>query len=151
MLRRSGLPSVRRSGLGAPLKDREPVVLVDSMGELGALWGLADVAFVGGSLDGRRGGQNMIEPAAYGAAVIFGPHVWNFRETADKLVTAGGAVRIRGPADLKENVRWLLKSADERERLGRNARDFVMKQQGATDRTIDCLNRLLESPLKKAA
>ena len=56
------------------------VILVDTLGELGAVWGLADVAFVGGSLDGRRGGQNMIEPAAYGAAVLFGPHVWNFPE-----------------------------------------------------------------------
>jgi 3-deoxy-D-manno-octulosonic-acid transferase len=124
---------------------------VDTIGELGALWGLADVAFVGGSLDGRRGGQNMIEPAAYGAAVIFGPHIWNFRETADKLVAAGGAIQIQGPADLEETVRRLLKNADDRERLGRNAREFILKQQGATHRTIDCLDRLLGPPLSKAA
>ena len=56
-----------------PVADRDAVVLVDTIGELSAVWGLADVAFVGGSLDGKRGGQNMIEPAAYGAAVVFGP------------------------------------------------------------------------------
>ena len=67
------------------------MVLVDTIGELGALWGLADVAFVGGSLDGRRGGQNMIEPAAYGAAVVFGPHVWNFKEPAARLIERGAA------------------------------------------------------------
>src|SRR5262249_37284157 len=91
LLQRSGLPFVRRSGLTGPVADREAVVLVDTIGELGALWGLADVAFVGGSLDGRRGGQNMIEPAAYGAAVLFRPHVWNFQEPAAPLRAHGGA------------------------------------------------------------
>jgi 3-deoxy-D-manno-octulosonic-acid transferase len=169
LLERSGLPFIRRSQLQArrqgpgtrgepaslsssPLAPHSsPLVLVDTMGELSALWGLADVAFVGGSLDGRRGGQNMIEPAAYGAAVIFGPHVWNFRDTADKLVAAGGAIQIQGPDELEATVCRLLKSVQERERLGRNARDFVMRQQGATHRTIDCLDRLLRSPQKKAA
>src|SRR5208337_2526442 len=70
MLQHSGLPWVRRSSLTEPLTDRDAIVLVDTIGELGSLWGLADVAFVGGSFDGRRGGQNMIEPAAYGCAVV---------------------------------------------------------------------------------
>src|SRR5262249_6486175 len=76
LLQRSGIPFRRRSDIHDPpghLVTRSPchpVILVDTIGELGALWGLADVAFVGGSLDGRRGGQNMIEPAAYGAAVV---------------------------------------------------------------------------------
>ena len=54
-------------------------------------------------------------------------------------------------ADLEETVRRLLSLAEERERLGKNAREFVMKQQGATDRTIECLDQLIGSPLKKAA
>jgi 3-deoxy-D-manno-octulosonic-acid transferase len=155
LLDKSGLPFIRRSELltPSPILPLPPssLVLVDTIGELGALWGLADVAFVGGSLDGRRGGQNMIEPAAYGAAVIFGPHVWNFRDTADRLVAASGAIQIQGSADLEETVRRLLSHAEERECLGKNARDFVMKQQGTTDRTIECLDRLMGSPLKKAA
>jgi 3-deoxy-D-manno-octulosonic-acid transferase len=109
------------------------------------------VAFVGGSLDGRRGGQNMIEPAAYGAAVIFGPHVWNFRDIADKLVAAGGAIQIPDEAELETAVRTLLTSAETREQLGKSAREFVLRQQGATARTIDCLQRLLGSALKKVA
>src|SRR5262249_21730166 len=68
LLQRSGLPFVRRSQLDA---SSFRICLVDTIGELAALWGLADLAFVGGSLDGRRGGQNMIEPAAFGAAVTF--------------------------------------------------------------------------------
>jgi 3-deoxy-D-manno-octulosonic-acid transferase len=158
LLEKSGLPFIRRSSL---IETRTPgadatrlatsVVLVDTIGELGALWGLADVAFVGGSLDGRRGGQNMIEPAAYGAAVIFGPHVWNFRDIADKLVAAGGAIQIPDEAELESAVRRLLVDSESRLRLGNSAREFVLRQQGATARTIDCLQRLLGSALKKVA
>jgi 3-deoxy-D-manno-octulosonic-acid transferase len=116
---------------------------VDTIGELGPLWGLADVAFVGGSLDGRRGGQNMIEPAAFGAAVVFGPHVWNFRDTAARLVEAGAACQVGDAAELGAAVARLLAKAGQRQRMGAAARDFVLRQQGATERTLDLLEPLL--------
>src|SRR5213080_56570 len=119
------------------------VILLDTIGELGALWGLADVAFVGGSMDGRRGGQNMIEPAALGAAVLFGPHVWNFREPAARLVEAGAAVRVADAAGLEAEVRRLLGDAEARARMGRAGRAFVAGQQGATERTVTLLGELL--------
>lgn len=154
LLRRSGLPFVRRSTLAGSTPvahasgssknaSGSSVVLVDTIGELGALWGLADVAFVGGSMDGQRGGQNMIEPAAYGAAVVFGPHVWNFRETASSLIQADAARQIGTAVELEATVKRLLSDADERSRLGRAAQRFVSAQQGATERTLDCLDRLL--------
>jgi 3-deoxy-D-manno-octulosonic-acid transferase len=143
LLRHVGQPFVRRIELNRPLKDRSAIVLVDTIGELGALWGLADIAFVGGSLDGRRGGQNMIEPAAYGAAVIFGPHVWNFRDTARRLIDAGGAVQVADSVALSAIVERLLSDRAERRRLGDAAREFVRSQQGATERTVQCLDRLL--------
>ncbi len=143
LLRRSGEPWVRRSSLTQPLAGRQAVVLMDSIGELAALWGLADVAYVGGSLDGRRGGQNMIEPAAYGAAVVFGPHVWNFRDTAVRLVEAGAAVQIEDAAGLERSVRQLLGDAALRRRMGTAARWFVLQQQGATEQTLDLLDELL--------
>ena len=98
MLERSGLPFVRRSTLepATPIPP-DAVILGDTMGELSAIWGLADLAFVGGSLDGKRGGQNMLEPAAYGAMVLFGPHVWNFRETAARLAGARAACQVAEP------------------------------------------------------
>jgi 3-deoxy-D-manno-octulosonic-acid transferase len=143
LLARSGLPFVRRSELKGPITDRNAVILVDTIGELGAIWGLADVAFVGGSLDGRRGGQNMIEPAAYGAAVVFGPHVWNFREVTAQLLQAGGAMQIANAAELQTVVERLLDDPAERSRLGQAARQFVQSQQGATERTLDCLDAIL--------
>src|SRR5204862_7675709 len=117
LLRRSGLPFARRSGLNAPLADRAAVVLIDSIGELGALWGLADVAFVGGSLDGQRGGQNMIEPAAYGAAVVVGPHVWNFKEIVARLLEREAIRQVPDAAGLHAVVERLLADPGERQRL----------------------------------
>ncbi|MCI0456827.1 MAG: molybdopterin-dependent oxidoreductase, partial [Gemmataceae bacterium] len=146
LLERGGLPFVRRSALDSRssiLDPRPSVVLVDTIGELGALWGLADVAFVGGSLDGRRGGQNMIEPAAYGAAVLFGPHVWNFREPAARLVELGAAVQVADAVELESAVRRLLADPEERARLGMAARRFVHSQQGATERTVELLGELI--------
>lgn len=142
LLQRSGLPFVRRSTLTAP-PPAAAIVLVDTIGELGALWGRADVAFVGGSLDGRRGGQNMIEPAAYGAAVTFGPHVWNFRQDAARLVAADAALQVSDGAELHAVIARLCCDAAERARLGDNARRLVAQQQGATVRTIDLLDELL--------
>jgi 3-deoxy-D-manno-octulosonic-acid transferase len=126
-------------------------VLVDTIGELGALWGLAEVAFVGGSLDGRRGGQNMIEPAAFGAAVVFGPHVWNFAETAARLIEAKAACQIADAGQLETILRLLLEDSAERQRLGTAARDFVLSQQGATEQTVSLLGQLLAERRARAA
>ena len=112
---------------------------------------LADVAFVGGSMDGKRGGQNMIEPAAYGTAVVFGPHVWNFKEPAAKLVALGAAVQIESAAELEATVRRLLESPQERLQRGTIAQRFVLEQQGATARTIALLEKILTKQLPLAA
>jgi 3-deoxy-D-manno-octulosonic-acid transferase len=150
-LRRAGVPFVRRTTLNGPLTDRNAVVLVDTIGELGALWGLADVAFVGGSLDGRRGGQNMIEPAAYGAAVVFGPHVWNFKEPAARLIEFAAARQVKDADELELAVHRLLADANERARMGAAARAFVQKQQGATEQTVRLFGELLSRRRAAAA
>jgi 3-deoxy-D-manno-octulosonic-acid transferase len=85
----------------------------------------------------------MIEPAAYGAAVVFGPHVWNFRETAARLIGAGAAVQVTDAAALQQVVEHLLSDEPERQRLGEAAQQLVRSQQGATERTVECLSRLL--------
>jgi 3-deoxy-D-manno-octulosonic-acid transferase len=150
LLRRSGLPFVRRSELTGPVGEQGAVVLVDTIGELGALWGLADVAFVGGSLDGRRGGQNMIEPAAYGAAVLFGPCTWNFRQDVARLLEAGAAVQVVDAEGLEPALRRLLSDAEERARLGRAGRHLVLQQLGATERTVALLERVSRANLDNA-
>lgn len=142
-LTRQQLPFVRRSALQKPLKDRDQIILVDTIGELSAVWGLAHVAFVGGSLDGKRGGQNMIEPAAYGAAVLFGPHVWNFRDTANRLVEGRAAIQVTDEADLSHTIKQLLSQKSMRVELGRRAQELVKSQQGATLRTLEGIEQFL--------
>jgi 3-deoxy-D-manno-octulosonic-acid transferase len=148
LLRRSGVSFIRRSEHQG--NTNAPVVLVDTLGELSALWGLAEVAFVGGSLDGRRGGQNMIEPAASGAAVLFGPHVWNFQDTARRLLAVGGARQVGGEEELQQAVAGILEDKEQQHRMGQAGRAFVQQQQGATARTMALLDALLpHHPLAK--
>src|SRR6185436_4160907 len=143
LLEQSGLPFVRRSQLLGPTS--APIILVDTIGELAPIWGLADVAFVGGSLDGRRGGQNMIEPAAYGAAVVFGHHTWNFKETVARLLAANAAYQVQDARNLEDKIRQLLADQTLRQKIGVAAREFVRSQQGATQRTLDALVSLLDN------
>lgn len=123
------------------------MTLIDTLGELSAVWGLADVAYVGGSLLPGRGGQNMMEPAAFGAAVLFGPHTENFRETVDELLAVGGARRV---ADARGLVAALLDDLNDPESAaarGAAGRAFVLAQHGAADRTLTELDRLVESSI----
>lgn len=151
LVERSGLPFVRRSRVKEPLAEMPAVVLLDTVGELGAAWGLADVGYVGGTLDGRRGGQSMIEPAGYGVPAAFGPHVWNFQDAARRLVEVGGAVMVPDAAALEGELARLLDDADLRARMGAAARELVRRQQGATARTLDVLDEVIGGWRKMAA
>lgn len=147
----SGLPFARRSRITSPLEVMPAVVLLDSVGELGAAWGLADVGFTGGSLDGQRGGQSMIEPAGYGVPCAFGPHVWNFKDTAKRLVEVGGAFKVRDEADLEAALAQLISDPALRARMGTAARELVARQQGATARTLAALDALIAPSEQKRA
>jgi 3-deoxy-D-manno-octulosonic-acid transferase len=117
------------------------VVLIDTIGELAALYGVADLAFVGGSLV-PRGGHNILEPALHGVAIVVGNHTENFRDIVG-LFQSRDAVRIVGPAELPLTFMELLANDSERAALGRRAADTVRSQTGATRRTLEALEGLL--------
>jgi 3-deoxy-D-manno-octulosonic-acid transferase len=119
------------------------VLLVDVVGELGAWWGTAAIAFVGGSL-GNRGGQNMIEPAAYGAAVAFGPNTRNFRDIVSAMLARDAAVVAADGDELARFVRRCLEEPSYAAGLGERARALVFEQLGATERTFRLLTALVE-------
>jgi 3-deoxy-D-manno-octulosonic-acid transferase len=96
------------------------------------------LAFVGGSLT-SRGGQNMIEPAAYGAAVLFGPDTRNFRDVVELLLSHGAARVVQDAADLTRTVRALLAESAAARRQGGIAQQLVLAQQGATAKTVDVI------------
>lgn len=152
LIEHSGLPFARRSRIVEPLPEMPAVVLLDTVGELGVAWGVADVGFTGGSLDGKRGGQSMIEPAGYGVPCVFGPHVWNFKDAAKRLVEVGGAVMVLDTQALEIELANLIADADLRNRMGIAARELVRRQQGAATRTLEAMDALLPSDeLSKAA
>lgn len=126
-----------------------PVLLLDTLGELSACWGLADVAFVGGSLT-RRGGQNMIEPAGFGAVVLFGPNTSNFKDVVEHLLAANAATVVRDADELTARLLAALRQPEPAREQGARAQQFVASQRGATARTVELMVRALEQHRRRA-
>ena len=148
LLRAAGLTPVRKTALDAGtapagFEDGPHAILVDTTGELARLYAVATVVFVGGSLV-EHGGQNMIEPAALGKAVVFGPHTWNFRETVDLLVANDAAVQIGGADELPATLDALLADPARRDRLGARARALIERSKGATERNVSAVRPFLD-------
>lgn len=147
MVKSYGLPLIRRSDQRQddvstllPFSNSEaPAVgLLDTLGELKACWGMADVAFVGGSLT-KRGGQNMIEPAGYGTALMFGPNTWNFKDVVDALIQHGAAKVVHDQEELLVTLLDWLKDPQMAASQGERAQKFVLDQRGATSRTVNLI------------
>lgn len=149
LLSRSAVPFAQRSLLTAPLEQSAPVTLVDSIGELTALWQHADFGFVGGSLTQRCGGQNVIEPAALGIPVCFGPNVWNFADAAAGLLRTQAAREVRSQAEIVDAVQTWLNHPELAKQMSANAIAYVRSRQGAAVATIRALDELLQ-PRSKA-
>lgn len=135
-----GLPVLRRS-LWSGEDLGGTVLVLDTIGELAAVYAVGDVAFVGGSLV-EYGGHNILEPAQYGVATLIGPHYENFRDMVN-LFRATDAVRVVGPAELPLAFVDLISNRAEREALGRRALAALRTQTGATEKTLQALRRLL--------
>jgi 3-deoxy-D-manno-octulosonic-acid transferase len=136
-----GFALQRRSQWTSPQPIRSGIFLLDSVGELAAIYDLADIAFVGGSLV-PTGGHNILEPAQYGAAILVGPHTFNFREIVS-IFEQGGAVKSVSAETVGQQFISLLNHLDERQRMGRIAKELFAKHAGATRRTLDALEPLL--------
>lgn len=139
-------PCVRRSGLHEG--DEVPqnaVIVLDTIGELSHCWGMADVAFVGGSF-GSREGQNMLEPAAFGAAVMFGPKTRNFSQIVRQLLVAEAAIELPDEGSMLSELMQTLKNHEKRMAMGQRAQQIILKQQGAIARTTARLLAVLEIP-----
>jgi 3-deoxy-D-manno-octulosonic-acid transferase len=141
LLRERGIAFTNKSGLGSGKNGR--VVLVDTMGELSRIYRAADVVFVGGSLV-PLGGQNMLEPAAAGRAVLFGPYTDNFEEAATLLIEAKGAIRVKDAKDCRETIGRLLDNPAEACRLGDRAIEAIRNSGGATARHVEMIKSVLK-------
>ena len=148
LLQKSGLSWTRRTNPPDSNDANATVILLDSIGELPATYSLAQIVFVGGSIV-DRGGHNVLEPAAAGAAVVTGAHTHNFHAIVDLMEEAGAIMQlpaVEGAVAVEELTHAfakLLANAAEREVLGRRAKQLVTDNRGAAARTLELITPLL--------
>ncbi|MGH9936459.1 MAG: 3-deoxy-D-manno-octulosonic acid transferase [Blastocatellia bacterium] len=141
LLKSSRLRLARRSLLEGDCNAAD-VILLDTVGELAALYRFASVVFVGGSLV-PKGGHNILEPAFYAKPIIVGPHMENFREITKEFLRRGALVQLRGAdiqaltVELQGALANLLSDKNYAETLGSNARRAIDENRGATARTVE--------------
>jgi 3-deoxy-D-manno-octulosonic-acid transferase len=158
LLARQGLSAIRRSALESSPENMArqlaaaEIFLLDTIGELAGVFALGDVVFVGGSLV-PTGGHNLLEPAYWGKAILFGPHMHNFRDIAARFLETGSAVQVESAADLGRTIFDLLGDEPRCRKLGAAARELLALESGATRRILDRMRPWLETgiPARAAA
>jgi 3-deoxy-D-manno-octulosonic-acid transferase len=138
------LELAKRKGVAVALRNGEPssggdCLLVNTTGELKSFYEMATVIFVGKSLAGNAGGQNIVEAAASGHPVLFGPHMENFKEISRQFVEAGAGAQVADAEALRRTVAELLGDAARRGRMTAAARQVIAANAGATERTVELI------------
>jgi 3-deoxy-D-manno-octulosonic-acid transferase len=146
-----GFAATRKTAVdsgAAQAPGKSGVLVVDTVGELGRLYAIADIAFVGGSLFYRganKGGHNLMEPATFGVPVLFGPYNFSFKETVDDLLAADAGRLVRDAAELRAAIVALVADRDERRALGSRAQRVIDRGRGASARNYALLAQLLHA------
>ncbi|MBT3196771.1 MAG: 3-deoxy-D-manno-octulosonic acid transferase [Gammaproteobacteria bacterium] len=124
-----------RRALGEPCEAGTEVYLADTMGEMMLLYSAVDIAYVGGSLV-PTGAHNMLEPAALGKPVLFGPHRFNFAEISQLLINQGAALEVADAAMLTETLRTLFLHRERQQQMGQQGLRVVAQNRGALDKLL---------------
>lgn len=135
---------ILRSTLDKIKRDKQQVIILDTIGELSKLYTIADVVFIGGSLV-PTGGHNVIEPASLGKPVVFGPYMYNFTESAKLLLECKGAIQISDEAELAACLLKLILNPEYAEQIGKIAKEAVQKNKGASKRNLEVISRFLNN------
>lgn len=121
---------------------RDRITLVDSVGNLPRLYSLADFVFVGGSFV-KRGGHNILEPAAWGKPIFFGPHMENYSSIAETTAREGAAIPVGNGAELADQIESLIEDPGRAAEMGRKASALVRRNQGVVERDLEIIERVL--------
>lgn len=122
--------------------DNGRILVLDRIGLLNSAYSIATLVFIGGSLVGH-GGQNPIEPAVFEKPVIFGPHMFNFKDVVSLFIKKGAAIQVKDKDDLGLKISALLKDGAWRHRLGSNAKKIVSENRGATEKNLNVITRFV--------
>ncbi|MFC1735706.1 3-deoxy-D-manno-octulosonic acid transferase [Candidatus Hydrogenedentota bacterium] len=142
-LNRHGIPYEKRTALTPSIPRTQPVVVLDTLGELSSVYGLATIAFVGGTFVPKIGGHNILEPAALGVSTVFGLCVSTVCEEAALLVTNGGGRQVADGDEFAKAVVELARSPELRRTMGERGRQTVRDAQGAMERNLAAIDELL--------
>jgi 3-deoxy-D-manno-octulosonic-acid transferase len=142
LARRGGWDVARRTELRVDAEPRHDVIVLDTIGELAQLYQVATAVFVGGSLV-DQGGHNILEPAVFGKAIVFGPYMQNFAEIAQTFLEHDAAIQVRSPRELEDTLLALLNDPVRRAGLGAAARALVEANRGARTKTMAAIARAL--------
>jgi len=137
-------PFLRSSSETGEKRNGRRVIIVDRTGELFQIFSLASVVFMGGSLV-PRGGQNILEPAAWGKMVLFGPSIEDFRDARDILVGAGSGIEVKGVEGLVKQVAAILSDPNSAQRLGMKGREEILRHVGSARKNAEFLAECVPS------
>ncbi len=127
---------------GASLETMD-IVLLDTIGDLAAVYGIADVAYVGGSMF-KRGGHNPLEPAQFGVPVLMGESYENFRDIVRKMLDANGIQIVKDEIELEVALKTLLTDRSAAKAMGERGRQVFEAQQGATARAVEAIIAMMQ-------
>ena len=139
LLQKKNLSFARRSSL----EISEPVILLDTMGELAKVYSLGQMAFIGKSLIEPGGGHSLIEPLSHGVAVLHGPHIENIGHVADEAHTNGLAFTVHNAEEIVKTVHSLLRHKERRMELAEKAKKLIEDQQGASEKMAETIQNVL--------
>jgi 3-deoxy-D-manno-octulosonic-acid transferase len=142
LVRHFGFKPIRISLLQPKEAFADAVFILDTVGELISFYAAADIVFVGGSLV-KKGGQNILEPAALGKPVIFGPHMFNFRDIAAEFLKSNAALQALTPEGLLSIIKELLGDKPKIIELARNSKEVILNNQGATEKNFNLVRKLI--------
>ncbi len=124
-------------------RNRERVIVIDVIGELFKVYSLATIVFCGGSLV-PKGGQNILEAAAWGNVVLYGPSMEDFTDEREAMEEAGAGITVKDGGELSDKIVTLMRDPDGLEKRGGKGREVVLANMGASERYADMIQRSLE-------
>lgn len=145
----AGLTPVKYSRLTDENKGPEKIVIVDTIGQLRNIYALASIVYIGKSFP-PGGGQNIIEPAYHGKAIVTGPAMHNFKDVVRIFKDEKAFVQVKTPQELEKAIKTLLENESAARELGKSAKNVVEKYRGAKGKTITLLNPILHEVLSNA-
>jgi len=139
---KTGLHVKRRSEHTDVIDEQTDILVGDTMGELLLFISSSDVVFMGGSLV-NTGGHNLLEPAAAGKPVVFGPHMFNFADISRMVLECGAGAQIDSALELAPTVEMYLRNTDLRYAAGQAGRDLIEQNRGALKNNLKLIEQIL--------